>query len=190
MEHPLPCRGSGGAKRTGRASAAGEWSPLYLVTGFQNHVQALQFEWALTHKHKGWDASACRGNRAKNNGRESSATPPRTKRRKYVSRAPGKGVPGRIRNLLRVLSLPRYAMILNRFLKTRTVLFQNVLSFLCACTVLVYSWTSKAVEAENVPLVVEWWKPDLRPAGFSAQLPSHVTQVDISPEQQDLILRG
>jgi hypothetical protein len=161
------------------------------VTGFQNHVQALQFEWALTHKHKGWAASARSGNRAKHYGRESSATPPRTKRRKYVSRAPGKGVPGRIQNLLRVLSLPRYAVFVNRFLKTRTALFQNVLSFLCTCAVLlIYSWTSKAVEAETVPLVVEWWKPDLRPVGFSAQLPSYVTQVDISPEQQDLILRG
>ena len=84
----------GGAKYT-RLGAKGSWSIVFTVEGFREQREALQFEWAIKHK----VAAA---------GSGADPKPRRKRKRRPVSRAPGRGVPGRVQNLARVLALPHW----------------------------------------------------------------------------------
>ena len=44
-------------------------------------------------------------------------------------------------------------------------------------------WTSQAPSAAEVPLTLEWYASELRPADFASGLPSHVTEV-VEPQLQ------
>ena len=83
---------AGGAKYT---KIGKEWKVVFTVEGFREQREALQFEWALKHR----VISTIKVNGI-----------PKRKRRKRrsITRAPGKRVNGRVANLMRVFSLPRW----------------------------------------------------------------------------------
>jgi predicted GIY-YIG superfamily endonuclease len=112
----------GGAKYT-RLGAKGSWAVVFTVQGFREQREALQFEWALKHKvpASGTGAAADGGDMhtvpASGTGAAADGgdTPHRKRKRRRrnparsgARRAPGKGVAGRVKNLARVLSLPRW----------------------------------------------------------------------------------
>ena len=95
----------GGAKYT-RLGAKGSWAVVFTVQGFREQREALQFEWALKHKvpASGTGAAADGGDTPHRKRKRRRRNPARSGAR----RAPGKGVAGRVKNLARVLSLPRW----------------------------------------------------------------------------------
>ena len=89
----------GGAKYT-RLGAKGSWSVVFTVEGFREQREALQFEWALKHKVSTSKSDAVKMGDTSHRKRK--------RRKRSVTRAHGKGVAGRVRNLARVLSLPQW----------------------------------------------------------------------------------
>jgi predicted GIY-YIG superfamily endonuclease len=92
----------GGAKYTKKGK--GTWQVAYVIRGFQTHRQVLQFEWALKHKHAGMDA----GGVDRSSEKKVAGSRCKRKRGGGSRRAPGRGINGRIDNLLRVINLPQW----------------------------------------------------------------------------------
>ena len=130
---------AGGAKATARRNDCDvNWTPIFWIQGFENKVQALQFEWALKHTVTENAAKSKNAVIATAQHLESvvEGQGP-TKKRKYSRsrRAVGRGPTGRVKNLGKLLKADR--------------------------------WTSKAPLSRHVPLSIYWLDSSLRPDSFA-----------------------